>query len=217
MKLIDLTHTFTASMPVYPGDTEPELKEVATVAKDGFGHFWISTGMHVGTHIDAPLHFIENGKKLSEYRVEKFIGRGVLLDARGKKEIGVDLLDTALTSQSSGIRAGDILLIYTGMDKRFREPEYYTNSPVLTEEFAKALVKAGVKMVGMDMNGPDKEPFNVHKILLGADVLIIENLTNLDQLAEFSAKGGPDSGWEVIALPVKFDAEAAPARVIARI
>lgn len=203
MKYIDLTHTFTASMPVYPGDTTPELTETATVAKDGYGHFHIKTGMHVGTHMDAPLHFITGGKKLSEYPIEKFIGRGVLIDARGKMEIGVELLKGVDWSSCTHV------LVRTDMSKKFRETEYYTNSPVLTEEFAKALVKAGVKMVGMDMNGPDKEPFSVHKILLGAEVLIIENLTNLDQLVGVKE-------FEVIALPAKFDAEAAPARVIVR-
>jgi kynurenine formamidase len=203
MKLIDLTQTFTAVMPVYPGDTKPELKEVSTVEKDGFGHFWISTGMHVGTHIDAPLHFIAGGKKLSEFPIEQFIGRGVLIEARGKMEIGVELLkDVDLTSCTH-------VLVHTDMSKIFREEDYFANSPVLTEEFASALVKARVKMVGMDMNGPDKPPFNVHKILLGADVLIIENMTNLDQLVDVKE-------FEVIALPPKFEAEASPTRVVAR-
>lgn len=198
MNIIDLTQRFDDNMPVYPGDAKPELKEISTVAKDGFGHFWISTGMHVGTHIDAPLHFIEGGKKLSEFPVEKFIGRGVLVE-----------YSSTMSAHSRQIQSGDIILIYSGMDKKFREAEYYSNSPGLTEEFARELVKAGVKMVGMDMNGPDKEPFNVHKILLGAEVLIIENLTNLDQLVGVK-------NFEVIALPAKYDTEAAPARVIAR-
>ena len=210
MKLIDLTQKFTSEMPVYPGDTRPELKETSTVAKDGFGHFHITTGMHVGTHIDGPLHFIEGGKKLSEYGPEKFIGRGVLIDATmlshssGVKEIGTEFL------KDLQIDAQTVVLVHTDMSKKFREAEYYTDSPVLTEELGNALVKAGVKMVGMDMNGPDKPPFNVHKILLGAEVLIIENLTNLDQLVGVKE-------FEVIALPVYFDTEAAPARVVARI
>jgi kynurenine formamidase len=203
MILIDLTHKFTADMPVYPGDTKPELKEVSTVEKDGFGHFWISTGMHVGTHIDAPLHFIAGGKKLSEFPIEKFIGRGVLIDARD------NAIDSTLLKESA-IQKGDIVLIWTDVSRRFRDADYYTNTPVLTEEFARALVAAGVKMVGMDMNGPDKEPFSVHKILLGSDILIAENLTGLEQLAQVKE-------FEVIALPVKFDAEAALARVVARI
>lgn len=203
MSFIDLTHKFIEDMPVYPGDTKPELKEASTVEKDGFGHFWVSTGMHVGTHIDAPLHFIAGGKKLSEFPVEKFIGRGVLVDARDK------VIDSTLLKESD-IQKGDIVLIWTDVSRRFRDADYYTNTPVLTEEFAHALVAAGVKMVGMDMNGPDKEPFNVHKILLGADILIIENLTGLEQLVGVKE-------FEVIALPVKFETEAAPARVVARI
>ena len=203
MQLIDLTHKFTADMPVFPGDTKPELMQTAFVEKDGYGHFHVKTGMHVGTHIDGPLHFIAGGKKLSEFGPETFIGRGILIDARGKT------IDSTLLKESA-IQKGDIVLVRTDMSKKFRDEDYYTNTPVLTEEFAQALVKAGVKMVGMDMNGPDKEPFNVHKILLGAEILIIENLTNLDKLAGVKE-------FEVIALPIYFDAEAAPARVIAKI
>lgn len=206
MKYIDLTQTFTAEMPVYPGDTKPELKEISTVAKDGFGHFWVSTGMHVGTHIDAPLHFIKGGKRLSEFPVEKFIGRGVLIDAPepGRSEIGIDLL------KNIRIGAGDIVLVHSDISTWYREPEYYSCYPVFTEEFAKEIVKRGVNMVGLDFCSPDNLPYAIHKILLGAEILIIENMTNLDKLVGVKE-------FEVIALPAKFDTEAAPARVVARI
>ena len=204
MKFIDLTHKFTNSMPVFPGDTTPELKQTAEVAKDGYGHFHITTGMHVGTHIDGPLHFIAGGKKLSEMPLEKFSGKGILVDARGKMEIGPELLsDLDIDGES-------IVLVYTGWDKKYRDADYFEVTPVLTEEFGREIIRLGAKMVGMDMSGPDKAPFPVHKILLGAEVLIIENMTQLEKLTDVKE-------FEVIALPVYFDAEAAPARVIARI
>ena len=65
-------------------------------------------------------------------------------------------------------------------------------------------------MVGMDTSSPDDPPFTVHKLLLAHDILIIENLANLSALV-----GVPR--FDVIALPMKIDAEAAPARVIAQI
>ncbi len=63
MKYIDLTHTFKAKMPVFPGDAETKLEQVSFFDKDGYNSFRVDTGMHVGTHMDAPFHMLENGKK----------------------------------------------------------------------------------------------------------------------------------------------------------
>ena len=71
------------------------------------------------------------------------------------------------------------------------------------------LIEKKVKIVGVDMASPDDEPFPVHKKLLGAGVLIIENLTNLDQLE--------DKDFTVYALPIKLQIDGAPVRVIAEL
>lgn len=65
-------------------------------------------------------------------------------------------------------------------------------------------------MVGTDTPSPDKSPYLIHKILLKGDVLIIENLTNLESLLSHSE-------FEVIALPIRFEAEASPIRVVAKV
>ena len=202
MKYIDLTHTFIADMPVYPGDPVPEFVQVADLHKEGYTDYRITTGMHVGTHMDAPLHMLEGGKRLSEIDIEKFTGKGVLIDARGKSVIDEPLLDGIKENEK------DIVLVMTGFYKKFREPEYYEKYPEISEGFAKKAVSLGVKIVGIDTPSPDRPPFEVHKILLGNEVLIIENLTNLESLV-----GAGD--FEVWALPAKFDVEAAPVRVVA--
>ena len=204
MKLIDLTHTFTSSMPVYPGDPQPSLTQVATLEKEGYNDHQITTVMHVGTHIDAPLHMIAHGKRMDEIPPETFIGKGVLIDARGARLIDANLLE-GLT-----IEPGSIVLIYTGFGAKYRDRSYFENFPTITEEFAKRVVESKVKIVGMDLPGPDQPPFPIHKALLGNGILIIENLTNLDKLLGVT-------NFEVIALPAKLHADAAPARVISRI
>jgi len=201
MQYIDLTQTFGPKMPVYPGDPQSELKQITTIEKDGFTDHQLNTAMHVGTHMDAPLHMIPGGKKISEIGLDKFFGPGRLIDARGKEKIDADSLE--------GVQAGDILLILTGFSQKFHEPEYYEKYPELTEAFASEAVALGVKLIGLDTPSPDRPPFLSHKILLGSEILIIENLANLEQL--LSQK------FEVIALPAKFETDAAPARVIARI
>jgi len=200
---IDLTHTFTADMPVFPGDPAPSLAEVTSVAKDGISHFELKTAMHVGTHIDAPAHMMAGGKLLDEYPPQKFFGRGVLIDARGKTSAGPELLS------GTDINKGDIVLVYFDWASEFGKDDYYHNYPVLSEEFGKKLGELGVSIVGMDTPSPDLAPYSVHKILFKSDILIIESLTNLDKLAGKS--------FEVIALPPKLQAEAAPCRVVAKI
>lgn len=215
---IDLTQTFMVEMPVYPGDPKPKLKQIATIEKDGFTDHEITTGMHVGTHMDAPWHMIASGKKISEIDPEKFFGSGKLIDARGLEKIGPELLigieagpPRVDSSKASGTRveAGDIVLVFTGFGSKFKEPEYYEKYPELTEDFANKLVELKIKVIGIDTPSPDRPPFVVHKILLGNEILIIENLTNLEKLL--------NQKFEVIALPAKFETDAAPTRVIAKI
>lgn len=79
----------------------------------------------------------------------------------------------------------------------------------MTEEFAETMVKAHVKIVGMDILAPDVAPFPTHKILLGNGILIIENLVNLEKLMDIPT-------FEVIALPMKLQSDAAWVRVVAR-
>src|SRR6185436_18614117 len=103
MNYIDLTYTVTDNMAVWPGDPAPEVKQTTTVEKDGVAHFEIKTGMHAGTHMDAPSHMLTGGKLLSEYPAKKFFGRGVIIDARGKTSAGAELLSDAK------IKQGDIV------------------------------------------------------------------------------------------------------------
>ena len=204
MKIIDLSHTFTNNMPVYPGDSKPEIKQTGSLETEGYNWFRIHTGLHVGTHIDSPLHFIEGGKFISDFPPGKFIGNGILIDARGKKEIDADLLN------NHDIKPGDIVLILTGFSVFYNEKKYFEDYPVMTKDFAEKLIESDIKMVGADTPSPDKSPYDIHKMLLSQDILIIENLTNLETLLQVE-------NFEVIALPPKLETEAAFARVIVRI
>jgi kynurenine formamidase len=161
--------------------------------------------------MDAPAHMIEGGKYLSDYPAEKFFGRGIIIDARGKESIDADLLTSPNPSFARrGIKPADIVLIITGWAEKFGKDEYYKKYPELTEAFAQKLVDFGVSIVGTDTPSPDRPPYNVHKILLSHDILIIENLTNLENLIG-------KINFEIIALPAKFQTEAAPCRVVAKI
>lgn len=204
MQYIDLTQTFTDHTPVYPADPVPVLTQRGFLERDGFSDWHLSTGMHVGTHIDGPLHMIPNGKRLDEFDVSIFFGAGVVIDARGQIQIGAELL--AKTS----FNKIKVVLFLTGWSKMYGQEQYYREYPVLTAEAAEYLVSQGIQMIGLDGPSPDRPPFPVHKILLKNNILIIENLCNLDSLTT-------TKNFSVIALPIKITSDSALARVVAKI
>ena len=96
------------------------------------------------------------------------------------------------------------------MSDHYHESIYFDNIPAMSEEVARYLVDSKVKMVGLDTGSADnREHYPIHKILLGGDVLIIENMTNLTQLA--------GKEFTVYALPLKLEVDGAPTRAIAEI
>ncbi len=205
MKLIDLTHTFTNNMPVYPADPKATIEQIAHIEEDSFNDHKIVSTMHVGTHIDAPFHMLADGETIDQINLEKFFGKGVLIDVRNRSRIDASVL------KGLQIKEGAVVLLYTGYGSKFGTDEYYKNDQVVTEDFASKMVELKIKMLGMDMPGPDMDqPWVTHKILLRNGILLIENLTNLDQLE------GVDN-FEIIALPAKFQADAAFVRVVAKI
>jgi kynurenine formamidase len=204
-KLIDLTHTFTSDMPVFPGDPPAHLKQTVFIEKDGNNDHTLTTAMHVGTHMDAPLHMLADGKTIDALELEQFFGNGILIDARGKKEISADLLE------GLSIKEDSIILIFTGFGDKFREENYFINYPEITEDFVQKMIALKVKMVGMDISSPEHNPpWKIHKQLLSNNILILENLTNLEQLLDVE-------NFEMIALPAKLKSDASPVRVIAKI
>jgi kynurenine formamidase len=203
MHIIDLTHLFTSKMPVYPGDPLATLEQIAWLEKDGLSDFSLTTGMHVGTHMDGPMHMIPGGKKLSEFPVSHFFGHGKIVDAFGQNPIDSQLLS------SCQLKQGDIVLVKTGFSEFYGQKKYFEEYPDITEDFAQKLIDARVKILGLDSPSPDRKPFAIHKMLLSRDILIIENLTNLDNILM--------ENFIVTALPLNLDSDSAPARVIAHL
>lgn len=203
MQYLDLTQPLSERTPVYPGDPETKFRPSAKIKSDGYNDHYISFGTHVGTHVDAPVHMLAGGKTLKQYGVDKFIGRGVVIDARGKNVIDAEALDRAK------IKKGDILLFCTGMDKKYTSSKYFENYPILTEKLARELIAKQISIVGVDACSPDVAPFSVHKLLLRKDILILENLANLDKLI--------GKQFRIYALPLKLALDGAQVRVVAEI
>lgn len=202
--IIDLTHLIKDGMPPYPGDTATVLLHSKVLQTDHFNNHQLTINMHAGTHIDGPMHLLDVKEYLNEFSLERFIGEGVVIDASGQEEI------IYKEEYEELIKKDQIVLIYTGYGRLFGLPQYFTDHPVLTLEFAELLVRKQVKMIGLDMPSPDKYPFEVHKCLFNHKILIAENLTNIEKLLNIGE-------FEVIALPLHIKANSSIARIIARI
>ena len=107
---IDLSVVVNEQTPVYPGDPATRIAPAGILEKNGYCDYFISVGTHVGTHIDAPMHMLENGKSLDQIPLEQFIGNGKLVNVTGN-DFG------AVTA--AGIETGDIVLFHTGMSDKY--------------------------------------------------------------------------------------------------
>lgn len=202
--LLDLSHPFTKNMPVYPGDPCANLRQIATIQKDGFCDHQLTSGMHVGTHVDAPAHTIEEGSCINDLSLSAFEGTAILIDVRG--------IQTIEAHHIPDIEHPDtIVLFLTGWSQYYNTPQYYKNWPILSILAAQRLRTLGTKAIGMDTPGPDGDShLRTHKILLGANILIIENLTNLEPLINLPP-------FFLTFYPVAYQADGAHTRVIAHL
>jgi kynurenine formamidase len=202
--LIDLTHEITPDMPVHAYDTPARLFQDRFLKTDKYNGYRLESGMHAGTHIDAPMHLLESRTFIGDLPAERFCGRGCLLDVRDREVIGL------AKEYGDIVRKGDIVLLFTGHGAKWGTEAYYGDHPVMNEELAGFFAEKQISMVGMDTPAPDVYPFVIHKILFKHNVLIIENLANLSALPQ-------KTGFEIFAFPLKIRAEASLARVIARV
>lgn len=201
MQYIDLSVPLTGETPVYPGDPDVEIIPVGNLEQNGYLDHKLTLGSHNGTHIDAPIHMLENGKSLGEYSIDRFIGQGKLVNARNG-----DFTEIL----NSTFDPGDIVIIDTGSADNFLSESYFKDYPVLSEEAANKLIESGVKMVGIDTcSFENVEGFPIHKKLLASDILLIENLTNLEALS--------GKEFNIFAPPLNVNIDGAPSRVIAEV
>ncbi len=181
MKTIDLSHTIEEGMQIYEGDPKPKISEALTHEKDYCHVDLLELGSHTGTHIDAPFHFIKDGKRIDEFTVDIFIGKGIIIDVSHKGEKEEISLEDLNTSKQK-LKGFDFIILKTLWSRHYNS-EKYISHPFLAKECAEVFVDSGIKIVGIDALNIDSsvdENFHCHEVLLGSDVLIVENLCNLD-------------------------------------
>lgn len=201
---VDLSHTIREGMTVYVGDPLPEVRRVKHLETDGVNLSEVLLGSHTGTHMDAPVHFIKGGKSVDQLPPEQCVGEAVVLDVQ--KPQGSSITPEDLEASSLVDREGLIVLLYTGMSKRWDEPSARTNYTYLSAEAADWLVKRKVRAVGIDylsVEKYDSKEAPAHKLLLSNGIPIVESLN--ERLGEFVGRriifvclplkiGGSDGG-----------------------
>ncbi len=205
---LDLTRTLFSGIQVYPGTPMPKFEQAFSIESDGYCETSLHFHSHVGTHIDAPAHLINNGATLDSYPVERFFGRGVVVDLSGFAKNEEVCLDALTAFEKDAIRYCDFILFDTGFDHDLDALGKYA---VPSAEILSAAIQNGIKVVGIDRMSIDtlhSRELELHKLLLKNDVLIIENLQGLSKLHERC--------FSVCALALLYqNADGAPVRVIA--
>ena len=162
--------------------------------------------------MDAPRHFIEDGRTIDEQPLSICCGLAKVLDLspiEPRELITIDHIESA----TEEVVPGDRLLLRTNWYRRFGTPEYRDDLPRISADLARWLVDRGVALIGVeppsvaDVNNMD-EVTEVHRILLGGGIVIVEGLCHLDQLTTEVV--------EFIALPLKIaGGDGCPVRAVA--
>lgn len=204
MKYIDLSQVIAHNMITHPYDDDVTLVKDKTYASDGYSHFTLTAGIHIGTHVDSPMHMSNSQTYINQYPVDHFCGETVVYDVRGRKIIDLTFEEKKLLKENL------IVLFYTGYDQFYGSDDYYNSHPVLSQDTSDTLIDKKIKIIGLDCPSPDHYPFEVHKQLFKAGIFIVENLRNLNGLLAYKE-------IESFFFPLKIRADASWIRAVAKV
>ena len=211
MQIYDVSVPLSATTPTYPGDPGIDIKPWLTLANgDAANVSRIDFGLHSGTHVDAPAHFIAGGGRVESLPLDSLIGQAEVV------EVGDDVWvideDFVAANCTTGVQR---VLFKTRNSAFWSKPQegFRPDYTYIHHNAAKRLVESGIKLVGIDYLSVEEfqsEKFETHLTLLSSGVVILEGL-DLRAVA-----GGV---YELFCLPLKIaggSGDGAPARVILR-
>ena len=209
MSLIDLTIPIREQMPVWPGDPSPSIRYTSSFEAGDHTNVSAATiGLHTGTHMDAPKHFIRGAGGMETISLDTLIGPARVIEIENPERVEAEEL------QGKNIEGATRFLIKTrnSASKWWKKP-FDRAFCHMTEEAARLLLDAGMKLLGVDCLSVDGHAAAiadapVHNLLLPAGVVLLEGL---------NLSGAAPGDYELIALPALFeDRDGAPARVVLR-
>ena len=204
-KWIDVSATIKSGMVHWPSDPSVTIKRTKDMDHGGrcnVSH--LSMGSHTGTHMDAPLHFLKEGKSLDQMPLDATVGEARIIEIKDPESIKPEEL------KQYKIRRGERILFKTkNSEHSWNSDEFDKDFVYISKEAARYLAKIRIQTVGVDylsVGGFYKDGLETHQALLGAGIWIIEGL-NLSKV-----KAGR---YQLICLPLKIlNSDGAPARAV---
>ena len=208
LNIIDITLPISPALPVWEGDPPIMLERVADMnAGAPCNISRLDCGVHTGTHIDAPLHFVANGTSVEQLDLDRFVGKCHVIELTGDGRITASELESAMIPAD----CHRLLLKTTNSALWLKRPLTFEHEfRALDHTAAQWCVDRGVKLIGVDYLSVESYHADVgnptHKILLQAEIGIIEGL-NLNDVVS--------GEYRLVCLPLKLvGSDGAPARVI---
>jgi len=206
-KIIDISLPVSASLPVWPGDPPVWKERIQKMEQgDDANVTALRFGAHTGTHMDAPYHFIENGRTIDEIAPHEMIGTVQVVQIDDK----IDLITVDVIEHLHIDPAIQKILFKTRNSHLWAEhqKEFDTGYVGIDESAANRLVEMGIRLLGVDYLSvaPYENQTPVHQTLLGAKIILLEGL-NLSEVTP--------GIYELVCLPLKLaGADGAPARAV---
>ncbi len=201
MKLIDITMSLSSGTPNWPGDTPFHYEIAWPMEESGSVNVGkIEASTHIGTHIDAPFHYDNSGKKTDELELSRYFAKAVVIDCTGVDEITSEHIQF----DEKGITA--VLFKTAGWTNRDEFPDQI---PVLQESVPGYLKGKGINLIGVDLPSVDhleSKSLPVHHALYEQDINILEGIV-LDEVEE--------GYYQLIAMPLKIKGgDGSPVRAV---
>lgn len=207
MRFHDISVTVTSKLPTWPGDPNVELERVEKIEAGANANVSrVAMGVHTGTHVDAPYHFLEDGTTVDTLPLDILIGSVQVVDLGDQ----VDLITADVLQKANIIPSVSRILFKTRNSQIWErgETEFQTDFVGISADGAEYLVLKGIQLVGIDYLSiaPYKNSRPTHQILLKAKMIIIEGL----DLSKIQA-----GVYQLVCLPLKLGgSDGAPARTV---
>lgn len=163
MKIYDITQE-VFGCAVFPGDPSPERFRMLSIEKGDVCNLTaFKMCAHNGTHVDAPSHFYADGKTIDQVALDKFIGYAYVADHEGELT-AADAKKILTAARECGVEAGRRILV--------------KGKAVVTKEAAEVFAAEGIMLFGNESQtvGPENAPKEVHLIMLGAEIVLLEGI-----------------------------------------
>jgi arylformamidase len=205
MDWIDISVPLRTGITVWPGDEPARVDRVQAFERgDAYNLTRLAMSAHTGTHMDAPLHFLRDGRAIDTMPAEVMIGPARVVHAKGDVISAADVPD--------GLEPGARILFRTrNSDRDLFAGTFFEDYVFLGRDAAEKLAAAGALLAGIDalsVSGFREDPAETHRLLLGAGVWILEGLC---------LRGVEPGEYELLCLPLRIEgADGAPARALLR-